>query len=199
MRLVLASGNPGKLRELASQLGAAGISVVPRTDFTDQEAPEDGLSFVENALKKARHASAVSGLPAVADDSGLRVTALGGKPGIHSSSYAGDTASDAQNCAKLLEAMSGVPAAERGAAFHCTLVFLRSAHDPAPVIASAEWTGQILSEPRGAEGFGYDPVFQPAGAVCSAAELRPEQKQSMSHRARALELFLPQLCDIAKR
>ncbi|MEM9604121.1 MAG: RdgB/HAM1 family non-canonical purine NTP pyrophosphatase [Pseudomonadota bacterium] len=193
MKLVLATGNAGKVRELAGQLAASGVTVVARTEFTPDEPAEDGLSFVENALIKARHAAEASGLPAVADDSGLRVAALQGAPGVHSARYAGDSASDADNWRKLLDELRGVAPPQRRAAFHCTLVFLRSATDPAPIIASAEWTGSIRLSPAGEGGFGYDPVFQPDGLDRCAAELAPDEKQAVSHRARALSLFLPQL------
>ena len=197
MKIVLATGNPGKVRELASQLAGAGIEVLPQSDFCDDEAVEDGDTFVENALKKARHAARASGLGAVADDSGLRVDALGGAPGVCSARYAGKRASDRDNWAKLLADMAELTMEQRGAAFHCTLVFLRNADDPAPIIASAEWPGRILSEARGEGGFGYDPVFQPDGMPCSAAELTPAEKQASSHRARALAHFLPQLRRVA--
>ncbi|MEM7378622.1 MAG: RdgB/HAM1 family non-canonical purine NTP pyrophosphatase [Pseudomonadota bacterium] len=193
MNLVLATGNAGKVRELAGQLAASGVTVVARSQYTPEEPAEDGLSFVENALIKARHAAEVSGLPAVADDSGLRVAALQGAPGVHSARYAGDDATDADNWRKLLDALQGVAPPDRAAAFHCTLVFLRSATDPAPIIASAEWAGAIRLSPAGEGGFGYDPVFQPDGLERSAAELAADEKRTISHRAQALALFLPQL------
>lgn len=193
MKLVLATGNAGKVREMASQLASCGIEVLSRKAFTEDEPVEDGLTFVENALIKARHASAVSGLPAVADDSGIRVAALDGAPGVHSARFAGPDASDEDNWRKLLGAMEHVPEVERVAAFHCTLAFLRSASDPAPVVVSAEWSGHVLFAPRGVQGFGYDPVFRPEGMTCSAAELKPEEKQAVSHRAQALRVFLSRI------
>ncbi len=196
MKLVLATGNAGKVRELSAQLAASGVSVLAQSDFLTEEAVEDGLSFVENALIKARHAAVASGLPAVADDSGLRVDALDGAPGVFSARYAGAGAADADNCRKLLAALEGVPVAQRGAAFHCSLVFVRSAVDPAPLIVSAEWRGLVMQGMSGEHGFGYDPLFQPAGLDCSAAELAPEEKQRISHRARALQSFLPKLVDL---
>lgn len=193
MKLVLATGNTGKVRELSAQLAASGVTVLSQREFVTGDAVEDGLSFVENALIKARHAAIASGLPAVADDSGLRVDALDGAPGVRSARYAGENASDADNCRKLLSALDGVSVEHRGAAFHCSLVFVRSAVDPAPLIVSAEWRGTVLTDMSGTNGFGYDPLFQPAGLGCSAASLAPEEKQRISHRALALQSFLPQL------
>ena len=192
-KIVLASGNAGKVREINKLFADSGIEVVPQSDFDVPEVPETGTTFVENAIIKARHAAEVSGLPAVADDSGLRVSALQGAPGVHSARYAGDGASDADNWRKLLDELQDVAPPQRHAAFHCTLVFLQSATDPAPIIASAEWTGSIRLSPAGEGGFGYDPVFQPDGLDRSAAELAPDEKQAVSHRAQALGLFLPQL------
>ncbi len=193
MKLVLATGNAGKVRELAAQLGSCGVEVVAQSEYLSVEAIEDGLSFVENALIKARHAARASGLAAVADDSGLRVDALDGAPGVHSARYAGAAANDRSNCLKLLSALEGVPKASRGAAFHCSLVFVRHALDPAPLIVSAEWRGSVLTALQGDNGFGYDPLFQPEGLTGSAAELEPAEKQRVSHRALALHRFMPQL------
>lgn len=182
--LVLASNNKGKLAELQAMLGDS-ITVRPQSDFTDIEAEETGLTFVENALIKARHAARISGLPALADDSGLAVDALGGAPGIYSARYAGG-GGDAANNAKLLEALKDVPDAERGAQFICALALLRHAEDPIPVICEGAWQGRILHAPSGEHGFGYDPLFWVPERDCSSAELSPQEKNQLSHRARAM-------------
>ncbi|ONM45187.1 non-canonical purine NTP pyrophosphatase, RdgB/HAM1 family [Halopseudomonas pachastrellae] len=182
--LVLASNNKGKLAELQAMLGDS-ITVRPQSDFTDIEAEETGLTFVENALIKARHAASVSGLPALADDSGLAVDALGGAPGIYSARYAGG-AGDAANNAKLLDALKDVPDAERGAQFICALALLRHAEDPIPLICEGAWEGRILHAASGEHGFGYDPLFWVPERDCSSAELSPQEKNQLSHRARAM-------------
>lgn len=182
--LVLASNNKGKLAELQAMLGDS-IKVRPQSDFTDIEAEETGLTFVENALIKARHAASVSGLPALADDSGLAVDALGGAPGIYSARYAGG-AGDAANNAKLLDALKDVPEAERGAQFICALALLRHAEDPIPLICEGAWEGRILHAASGEHGFGYDPLFWVPERDCSSAELSPQEKNQLSHRARAM-------------
>ena len=182
--LVLASNNKGKLAELQAMLGDS-IKVRPQSDFTDIEAEETGLTFVENALIKARHAASVSGLPALADDSGLAVDALGGAPGIYSARYAGG-AGDAANNAKLLDALKDVPDAERGARFICALALLRHAEDPIPLICEGAWEGRILHAASGEHGFGYDPLFWVPERDCSSAELSPQEKNQLSHRARAM-------------
>ena len=182
--LVLASNNKGKLAELQAMLGDS-IKVRPQSDFTDIEAEETGLTFVENALIKARHAASVSGLPALADDSGLAVDALGGAPGIYSARYAGG-AGDAANNAKLLDALKDVPDAERGAQFICALALLRHAEDPIPLICEGAWEGRILHAASGEHGFGYDPLFWVPERDCSSAELSPQEKNQLSHRARAM-------------
>ena len=189
--LVLASNNKGKLAELQAMLGDS-ITVRPQSDFTDIEAEETGLTFVENALIKARHAARISGLPALADDSGLAVDALGGAPGIYSARYAGG-GGDAANNAKLLEALKDVPDAERGAQFICALALLRHAEDPIPVICEGAWQGRILHAPSGEHGFGYDPLFWVPERDCSSAELSPQEKNQLSHRARAMALFKTRL------
>ena len=189
--LVLASNNKGKLAELQAMLGDS-ITVRPQSDFTDIEAEETGLTFVENALIKARHAARISGLPALADDSGLAVDALGGAPGIYSARYAGG-GGDAANNAKLLEALKDVPDAERGAQFICALALLRHAEDPIPVICEGAWQGRILHAPSGEHGFGYDPLFWVPERDCSSAELSPQEKNQLSHRARAMALLKPRL------
>jgi len=192
-KVVLATSNKGKLAELADLLAPAHFKVVPQSDFAIPDAIEDGLSFIENALIKARHASRLSGLPAMADDSGLAVDALGGAPGIHSARYAGVHGNDQANLTKLLTDMAKVPAGQRQAQFHCVLVYVRHADDPVPLIAHGIWSGQIGTEARGNHGFGYDPVFLPAGSDRSAAELTPAEKKQLSHRAKALQLLLSQL------
>lgn len=189
--LVLASNNKGKLAELQAMLGNS-IKVRPQSDFTDIEAEETGLTFVENALIKARHAARASGLPALADDSGLAVDALGGAPGIYSARYAGG-AGDAANNAKLLEALKDVPDAERGAQFICALALLRHAEDPIPLICEGAWEGRILHAASGEHGFGYDPLFWVPERDCSSAELSPQEKNQLSHRARAMALLKARL------
>lgn len=192
-RWVLASGNAGKLAELRALLGTLDIDLVPQTEFDIPEAIEDGAAFVDNALIKARHAAAATGLPAIADDSGLAVDALAGAPGIHSARFAGRHGDDAANNALLLERLAAVPDHQRGAGFHCCLVATRGPRDPAPVIAHGVWRGQILRAPRGQHGFGYDPLFWVAGEDASAAELKAERKNAISHRGRAMRLLIEQL------
>lgn len=182
--LVLASHNAGKLKELQAMLGDA-VTVRSVAEFSSHEPDENALSFVENALIKARHAARVSGLPALADDSGLAVDALGGAPGIHSARYAGGK-DDSANNAKLLEALADVPDAERSAQFVCALALVRHADDPLPIICEGLWHGHILHAPRGEHGFGYDPLFWLEEQQCSSAELAPAQKNQLSHRARAM-------------
>jgi len=185
--VVLASGNPGKLRELAELLAPLGLSLKPQSAFNVPEVPEDGLSFVENALIKARAAARHSGLPAIADDSGLEVDYLGGAPGIHSARYAGD--GDAANNRRLLRELEGVPEAERGARFQCVLVYMRHELDPTPLICQGTWEGSILFEPVGDNGFGYDPLFHVPEHHLSSAQLPTELKNRISHRARASRLL----------
>lgn len=194
-RLVLASNNPGKLREFAALFAPFEIEVLPQSAFDIPEAEEPHHTFVENALAKARHAARLSGLPALSDDSGLCVPALGGEPGVHSAYYAGtegDRATrDARNNAKLLAALAGRP--DRHAHYVCVLVLVRHADDPQPVIAEGEWHGEILPAPRGSGGFGYDPLFLVPAAGCSSAELAPEAKNALSHRALAFRQFAERL------
>lgn len=193
MKLVLASHNTGKLAELRGLLAGHGIDVVAQSDFGIGEIEETGLTFVENALLKARHAARISGLPALADDSGLCVDVLGGAPGLHSARYAG-TDGDAQaNILKLLDALADVPDEHRGAYFHCTLALLRHADDPAPLICEGRWRGRILAELRGDEGFGYDPLFLDEASGQSAAELSREEKAAISHRGQALRQLITAL------
>ncbi len=182
--LVLASHNAGKLKELQAMLGDA-VRVRSVAEFSSHEPEETGLSFVENAILKARHAARVSGLPALADDSGLAVDALGGAPGIRSARYA-DGQGDAANNAKLLEALQDVPDAERGAQFVCALALVHHAEDPLPILCEGLWHGRILHAPRGEGGFGYDPLFWVPERECASAELAPAEKNQLSHRARAM-------------
>ncbi|QKT03317.1 RdgB/HAM1 family non-canonical purine NTP pyrophosphatase [Ectothiorhodospiraceae bacterium 2226] len=186
MRVVLASGNRHKVQELTALLTPLGLDIVPQTELAVPEAEETGLTFVENAILKARQAAAHTGLPALADDSGIEVDALKGAPGIYSARYAGPGAGDADNLAKLLADLEGVPPERRGARFQCLVVYLRHAEDPTPVICQGTWEGRILPAPRGAAGFGYDPVFEVLGRGISAAELTPEEKNALSHRGQAL-------------
>jgi XTP/dITP diphosphohydrolase len=188
--IVLASSNAGKVRELNQLLGGLQLEVVPQSHFNVADADETGLTFVENAILKARHAAQHTGLPALADDSGLEVVALHGAPGIYSARYAGAKASDAENLRKLLGLLKDVPEEKRGARFQCVLVYLRHALDPTPLICQGTWEGRILREPRGANGFGYDPVFYVPTHAVSAAELSPELKNSLSHRGQALRQLL---------
>lgn len=183
-QLVLASNNPGKLAELQAMLGEQ-IDVLPQSQFTAVEAEETGLSFVENAILKARHAARASGLPALADDSGLAVDALQGAPGIYSARYADDQG-DAANNAKLLDALRDVPEAQRNAQFICALALVRHAEDPLPIICEGVWAGRILQAAQGEQGFGYDPLFWVTETDCSSAQLPPAQKNQLSHRARAI-------------
>lgn len=188
--LVLASGNAGKLREFHQLLGPLGFVVRPQADFRVADVEETGLTFVENALLKAREASRVSGLPALADDSGLEVDALHGRPGIHSARYAGEPKSDERNNAKLLEALSAVAEGRRTGRYWCVLVYLRHAEDPVPLIVQRSWEGEILAHPRGEAGFGYDPLFWLPDQGMSVAELAPEAKNRLSHRGRALQALV---------
>jgi XTP/dITP diphosphohydrolase len=193
VKAVLASGNAGKVREFAALLAARDIQVVPQSDFGIVTPDETGTTFLDNALLKARHAASAAGLPALADDSGLEVDALDGRPGVHSARYAGEQASDAENLSLLLHELAGVPDERRTARYRCVLVWVREAADPAPLIASGVWEGRVLTAPRGAGGFGYDPLFQPQGLALSAAQLPAAQKNQLSHRAQALRALLAAL------
>jgi XTP/dITP diphosphohydrolase len=186
-RIVLASNNPGKIQEINSLLQAMDIEAVPQKEFTAEEAVEDGLSFVENALLKARFAAKASGLPAIADDSGIEVDALDGAPGIYSARYAGDNASDLDNLQKLLKELKAVPEEKRSARFQCLMVYVRHANDPVPL--------RILTAPQGENGFGYDPVFLVPEENCSAAELSAERKNQLSHRGKALKQLVEKLTE----
>jgi len=191
--VVLASGNKGKLREINQILSGLGMQALPQSDFGVSDAEETGLTFVENAILKARHAARATGLPAIADDSGLEVDALDGAPGIYSARFAGPGATDADNVQKLLEALQGVPEAERTARFQCLMVFMGHAEDPTPLICQGTWEGRILHQPSGENGFGYDPVFFVPSENCAAAELPPEIKNRLSHRGQALACLLDAL------
>jgi len=192
-RIVLASNNAGKVREINELLAGASIQVIPQGDLGVPEAEETGLTFVENAILKARNAAAHSGLPAIADDSGLEVDALDGAPGIYSARYAGAGASDADNLARLLAGMEGVEDGRRAARFQCLMVYMRHAEDPTPVICQGTWEGGILHRPAGANGFGYDPVFLVPTHGCSAAELDSPTKNALSHRGQALRRLVAYL------
>jgi len=190
MRLVLATGNVGKQRELHALLAPRGCEVVLQSAFGLASADETGHTFEANALLKARHAAQGAGLPALADDSGLEVDALDGRPGVHSARYAGPHASDADNLALLLEELTGVPPALRTARYRCVIAFVRSPDDDAPLIATGDWEGTIATAPRGTGGFGYDPVFVPADGSRTVAELSDAEKNAVSHRGKALAALL---------
>ncbi len=181
----MASSNAGKIREIARILADLGAEIVPQSEFGVSDVDETGTTFVENALIKARHAADATGLPAIADDSGLSVDALDGAPGVYSARYSGSNASDESNNQKLLAALDGVGAEDRGAAFHCVACFV-SPGDDEPLIAEGEWRGSILEAPRGDGGFGYDPLFLDPDSGVASAELTPEQKNARSHRGQAL-------------
>ena len=191
--IVLATGNPGKVRELQELLADSCYEIRPQSDYATPEAVEDGLGFVENALIKARNASKHTGLPAIADDSGIAVDALNGAPGIYSARYAGTGASDEQNLQLLLQNMQGVDDDERTARFICLMVYVRHAEDPTPIICQGEWQGTLLREPSGENGFGYDPIFFVAEKGCSSAELAADEKNRLSHRGKALQCLVQQL------
>ena len=192
-RLVLATGNAGKLREMRAILAPWGVDVRPQSEFTRAAAEETGLSFVENALLKARFAAEASGLPAIADDSGLEVDALHGAPGIYSARYAGPGADDVANNDRLLRDLETVPDAERNARYRCAMVYLRWALDPAPLVCQASWEGRIGRLPRGRGGFGYDPLFLVDDGPQTAAELETGHKNEVSHRGRALRALVAEL------
>ena len=195
-RVVLASNNAGKVREFGQMLAGQGLEVIAQGELGVPEAAETASTFVENALLKARNAAHHTGLPALADDSGLAVDALGGEPGIYSARYAGPGADDAANNARLLDRMRDVPAERRGAAFICALVYLRHAEDPVPLICQGIWRGQLLEAPRGDNGFGYDPLFLVPGLDRTSAELPPEEKNRLSHRGQALVQLVAQLATL---
>lgn len=185
-KIVLATGNKGKVAELSQMLAPFNLQVLPQTELGVKDADETGLTFIENAIIKARHAALATGLPAIADDSGLAVDALQGAPGIYSARYAGEGATDNDNINKLLDALRAVPEHQRGAQFHCVLVYLRHAEDPTPLVCHGVWPGIITAAPAGSGGFGYDPVFFVPSEGCTSAELSRERKAQLSHRGQAL-------------
>lgn len=194
-KIVLASNNKGKVREFGEMLATINLEVLPQATFNIEDADETGLTFVENAIIKARHASAIAGLPAIADDSGLEVDFLNGAPGIYSARYsdmekAGKNATDEKNLQKLLDDLKGVPAEKRTARFQCVLVYMRHAKDPTPIICQGAWEGIITTEKHGENGFGYDPIFHVPTHHCSSAQLSSEEKHALSHRGQALKKLL---------
>ncbi|GAD78607.1 XTP/dITP diphosphatase [Vibrio ezurae] len=189
-KLVLATGNQGKVREMATLLAEFGFEVQAQSEYKVSEVAETGTTFIENAIIKARHAAQETGLPAIADDSGLEVDFLKGAPGIYSARFAGEGATDQQNLEKLLAELDGVPQAQRSARFHCVLVYMRHHLDPTPIVCHGVWQGEILTQAHGENGFGYDPVFYVPEDDCASAQLTPERKKQLSHRGKALaELF----------
>lgn len=186
-KIVLATGNQGKVREMADLLADFGFDVVAQSEFNVSEVAETGTTFIENAIIKARHAAKETGLPAIADDSGLEVDFLQGAPGIYSARYAGEKASDQENLEKLLTAMDGVPQEKRSARFHCVLVLIRHENDPTPIVCHGTWEGRILTQAHGDNGFGYDPIFFVPEENCASAELAPARKKQLSHRGKALQ------------
>ena len=186
-KIVLASGNAKKINELTEILAPLDIDIIPQKSFAIEDAVEDGLSFVENAIIKARHAALHSGLPALADDSGIEVDALDGQPGIYSARFSGEHASDLSNNEKLLQLLKDTPDNKRTARYQCVIVFMRHAKDPTPIICQGSWEGTLLREMQGEGGFGYDPLFFCAEFQCTAAQLNSQQKQSVSHRGKALK------------
>lgn len=188
-KIVLASGNKGKLKEFSQVLGDLKVEVLPQSEFQVSDADETGLSFVENAILKARHAAKATGLPALADDSGLEVDALNGAPGIYSARFSGTEATDEKNNQLLLEKLQGIPAEERTARFRCVLAFLRHANDPTPLICQGSWEGLILEQLSGNNGFGYDPLFLIPELEKTSAQLAPEEKNKISHRGQAVALM----------
>lgn len=191
-KIVLATSNQGKVAELQSILTPHNITVVPQSEFNVNDAEETGTTFVENAIIKARHAARVTGFPAIADDSGLAVKALDGAPGIYSARFSGPSATDRTNIEKLLEALKDIPDTNRQASFHCVLVYLKHANDPTPLICHGQWQGRIAHQCHGVNGFGYDPIFYPDGMTITSAELKPSEKNKISHRGQALALLIKQ-------
>lgn len=187
MKIVIASDNKGKLKELQEVLAPLNFEFVPQSKFGVMGPEETGLSFIENAILKARYASAETDLPALADDSGLCVNALGGAPGIYSARYAGEDCDSQKNINKLLDSIKSIKGEDRSAHFYCALAFVRHATDPAPIIGIGQWFGRILEEPAGESGFGYDPIFFIPHLNCTAAQLSMNSKNSISHRAKALQ------------
>jgi XTP/dITP diphosphohydrolase len=193
--VVLASSTAGKLREMSVLLAPLGFDLVVQSSLGIHSIEETGTTFMENALIKARHAARKAKLPAISDDSGIEVDALDGRPGVYSARFAGENATDQDNNRKLLSELHGVPAEFRQARYHCVIVFVRDANDPDPVFAHGTWEGQIATEPRGSGGFGYDPIFVPAGMHNTAAQLTPDKKNELSHRAQALRALVEALTE----
>lgn len=189
-KIILASGNAGKLREFQQLLGGCGFDVHPQSEFFSESAEETGLTFVENALIKARYACQKTGLPSIADDSGIEVDALNGRPGIYSARYAGVDANDKKNNALLLQELMNVPDEKRTARYHAVLVYMRHAEDPTPIICHGTWEGKILREAKGSGGFGYDPLFYVPTHNCASAELSKDEKNKISHRGKAMAELL---------
>lgn len=194
-KIVLASGNPGKVREINALLQSHGFEVVSQNEFNVPEVIEDGLTFIENAIKKARNACKHTGLPAIADDSGIEVDALHKAPGIYSARYAGEDADDVKNNSKLLEALRDVPETDRTARYQCVMVYMLSEDDPTPIITQGSLEGRILTSPLGDGGFGYDPLFWLEDKNCSAAQLSLQEKNRISHRGLALQALVKKLSD----
>ena len=192
-KIVLASGNTGKLREFQQLLNGCGFEVLPQSNFFNENAEESGLTFVENAIIKARYACVKTGLPAIADDSGIEVDALHGRPGIYSARYGGEAARDADNNAKLLQELTDVPVENRTARYHAVLAFMRHAEDPTPILCHGIWEGVILTEARGEGGFGYDPLFFVPTHNCASAELDKAEKNRISHRGKAMQELLQKI------
>lgn len=196
-KIVLASGNKGKLREFQDLLSGCGFDVVPQSDFFSESAEETGLTFVENAIIKARYACVKTGLSALADDSGIEVDALKGRPGIYSARFAGADADDEKNNQKLLDELKNVSTPERSARYHAVLAFMRHAEDPTPILCHGVWEGVILTEPQGDGGFGYDPLFFVPSHNCASAQLAKEEKNRISHRGKAMQELLQKLSAIS--
>lgn len=191
--VVLATSNQGKVKEFSSLLAEHAIEIVPQNNFNVPDVPETGTTFVENAIIKARHAAKITGLPAIADDSGLEVDALNGEPGVYSARYAGENASDDDNINKLLEALKNTSVEEKNARFHCVLVYMQHANDPTPIICHGVWEGSITTEKLGEQGFGYDPVFWQEDCQLTSAQLPRDIKNKLSHRGKALALLVKEL------
>ena len=195
-KIVFASGNAGKVREIAQLLDGLDIDVLPQSEFDVPEIEETGLTFLENSILKARNAAKHTGLPSIADDSGIAVDVLQGHPGIYSARFAGPGASDEDNLLKLIDMIKPFPEEQRTARFICSMVYLRHKDDPVPIIAQGVWEGQLVTNPKGENGFGYDPVFYVASQQCTSAELPPEVKNKLSHRGQALMQLLEKLNDV---
>jgi len=201
VKVVLASGNQGKLKEFSQLLAPYDLEVFPQSDFKAIPPEETGLTFIENAIIKARYASEISGLPALADDSGIAIDALNGQPGIYSARFStfetkGQTATDQSNIDLVLKKMAGMPESERHARFHCVLVYMTHPEDPTPIVCHGQWLGRITDSQSGSEGFGYDPIFWVPEHQCTAAELTKDQKNAISHRGQALKQLIAQIDSI---